>query len=98
MNSVRSDSVNRNYKREAQREIFVDRDKIGGMKKVNFEQFEKEYLITLLEDLQTRLQRKNEQLKETRAKLNSARTRLEKMKSTVEYQRKKILELRDNES
>lgn len=68
------------------------------MKKVNFEQFEKEYLITLLEDLQTRLRRKNDQLKETRAKLNSARTRLEKMKSTVEYQRKKILELRDSES
>lgn len=67
------------------------------MKKVNFEQFEKEYLISLLEDLQTRLRRKNDQLKETRAKLNSARTRLEKMKSTVEYQRKKILELRDSE-
>lgn len=65
---------------------------------MNFEQFEKEYLITLLEDLQTRLRRKNDQLKETRAKLNSARTRLEKMKSTVEYQRKKILELRDSES
>jgi predicted transcriptional regulator len=68
------------------------------MKKVNFEQFEKEYLITLLEDLQSRLRRKNDQLKVTRAKLNFARTRLEKMKSTVEYQRKKILELRNSES
>lgn len=68
------------------------------MKKVNFEQFEKEYLVTLLEDLQSRLHRKNDQLKEARAKLNSARTRLEKMKSTVEFQRKRILELRDSES
>lgn len=65
---------------------------------MNFEQFEKEYLISLLEDLQTRLRRKNDQLKEARAKLNSARSKLEKMKSTVEYQRKKILELRDIES
>lgn len=65
---------------------------------MNFEQFEKEYLVTLLEDLQSRLHRKNDQLKEARAKLNSARTRLEKMKSTVEFQRKRILELRDSES
>jgi chromosome segregation ATPase len=67
------------------------------MKKVNFDLFEKEYLVSLLEDLQSRLHKKNDQLKEARMKLNSARTRLEKMKSTVEYQRRKILELRDTD-
>ena len=67
------------------------------MKKVNFQQFEKEYLVELLEDLQSRLTRKNDQLKETRMKLNSARTRLEKMKSTVAFQRQKLIELRDSE-
>ena len=67
------------------------------MKKVNFEQFEKKYLVELLLDLQTRLSKKNDQLKETRLKLNSARSRLEKMKSTVEFQRQRLIELRDND-
>lgn len=67
------------------------------MKKINFQQFEKEYLVELLEDLQSRLTRKNDQLKETRMKLNSARTRLEKMKSTVAFQRQRLIELRDSE-
>lgn len=64
---------------------------------MNFEQFEKEYLVVLLEDLQTRLTKKNDQLKETRMKLNSARSKLEKMKSTVEFQRKRLIELRDSD-
>lgn len=67
------------------------------MKKINFQQFEKEYLVELLEDLQSRLTRKNDQLKETRMKLNSARTRLEKMKSTVAFQRQRLIELRDSD-
>lgn len=63
------------------------------MKKINFHEFEKGYLVSLLEDFQSKLYKKNDQLKETRMKLNSARTRLEKMKSTVEYQRRRIIEL-----
>jgi hypothetical protein len=54
---------------------------------------EKAQLIGIIEELQQKLKRKNTELHSARVKLRSAKGKLTKMKDTVAYQRKRILEL-----
>ena len=63
------------------------------MRKKDLIHFEKAQLIELVEELQTKLKKKSTELHQTRTKLHSAKGKLTKMKDTVEYQRKRILEL-----
>ena len=64
------------------------------IKKQLFDHYDKEYLLVLLEDLQSKLDKKNKQIGSLRMQLNRAKNRMNTMKDTVNYQRKKILELR----
>ena len=50
-------------------------------------------LLQVIEVLQSKLKRKNHELNQMRTKLNLAKTRLNKMKDTDEFQRKRIIEL-----
>jgi hypothetical protein len=54
---------------------------------------DKDSLVEMVFDLQTRLKDKNAELLRVRAKLNSTRGKVMKLKDTVEYQRRRILEL-----
>jgi hypothetical protein len=54
---------------------------------------DKEMLLQVIEELQLKLKKKNSELHRVRTKLNVARTRMIKMKDTVEFQRKRIIEL-----
>jgi hypothetical protein len=54
---------------------------------------EKEALIELVFDLQLKLKKKNAELIRLREKLKNSRSRMMKMKDTVQYQRRRILEL-----
>jgi hypothetical protein len=54
---------------------------------------DKETLLQLIQDLRIKLKKKNLDLNRTRTKLNQARARMMKMKATVEFQRKRIIEL-----
>jgi hypothetical protein len=54
---------------------------------------DKETLIKVIEELQLKLKKKNLELNRARTKLSLAKTRVMKMKDTVEFQRKRIIEL-----
>jgi len=54
---------------------------------------DKDALVEMVHDLQDRLKRKNEDLSRARKKLNAAKSTIMRMKNTVEYQRKRIIEL-----
>jgi hypothetical protein len=54
---------------------------------------DKETLLHVIEELQLKLKKKNTELSRARIKLKAARTRMMKMKHTVEFQRKRIIEL-----
>lgn len=54
---------------------------------------DKETLIQQIAELQARLKKKNLELHRARTKLAQARSRMMKMKDTVEFQRKRIIEL-----
>jgi hypothetical protein len=54
---------------------------------------DKETLLQFIDELQTKLKKKNFELNRARTKLNQARARMMKMKDTVEFQRKRIIEL-----
>jgi predicted nuclease with TOPRIM domain len=54
---------------------------------------DKESLVEMVLDLQSKLKDKNAELLRVRTKLNSAKSRVIKLKDTVEYQRQRILEL-----
>lgn len=54
---------------------------------------DKENLLLVITVLQEKLKRKNEQLHRTQIKLNAAKGKLSRMKDTVAYQRKRLLEL-----
>jgi hypothetical protein len=54
---------------------------------------DKETLLQLIEELQSKLKKKKMELHRARVKLNQARSRMMKMKDTVEFQRKRIIEL-----
>jgi hypothetical protein len=54
---------------------------------------DRDALIQMIEYLQVKLERKNADLVRVRLKLNAAKTRVMKMKDTVAFQRRRILEL-----
>jgi hypothetical protein len=54
---------------------------------------DKPELIEMVKQLQVKLKSKKEELQKARAKLNVTRTKLVRLKDTVIYQRKRILEL-----
>jgi hypothetical protein len=54
---------------------------------------EKEVLVQMVIDLQHKLERKSAALQRVRQKLSVAKSKMTKMKGTVEFQRKRILEL-----
>jgi hypothetical protein len=59
---------------------------------------EKEELINLVGELQSKLKNKELKLYQTRVKLNKAKSRLRAMQDTVIHQRSRILELYKGES
>jgi hypothetical protein len=63
------------------------------MQKEDLLQFEKTELVEMVNDLQQKLERKNVELHKTRTRLNAFRNKMIKMKDTVAFQRKRILEL-----
>jgi hypothetical protein len=54
---------------------------------------DKDTLLRVIEELQLKLKKKNIELTRARARLIAARTRVMKMKHTVEFQRRRIIEL-----
>jgi hypothetical protein len=54
---------------------------------------DQETLLLVIEELQLKLKKKNNELNTARTKLSLAKTRVMKMKDTVEFQRKRIIEL-----
>lgn len=54
---------------------------------------DKEELLGVIEELRSKLKKKNELLVKTRAKLTSTRNKLQRMKDTVVFQRERILKL-----
>lgn len=54
---------------------------------------DKETLLKVIEELNGKLKKKKMQLHRTRLKLRQAKSRMMKMKDTVEFQRKRIIEL-----
>lgn len=63
------------------------------MGKIDLSSLEKDYLVTLVEDLQGKLQQKDNNLKSIKTKLSITRQRLQKLKEVVKYQRGRIIEL-----
>jgi hypothetical protein len=63
------------------------------MGKIDLSNLEKDYLVTLVEDLQGRLQQKDNNLKSVKTKLSNTRQRLQKLKDVIKYQRERIIEL-----
>lgn len=63
------------------------------MEKINASEFEKEHLIKLLEDVANRLKKRNFELRMTRDKLRAIRMRYDKAKTTIDYQRERIIQL-----
>jgi hypothetical protein len=54
---------------------------------------DRETLLQIIDDLQIKIKKKNSELQNARTKLGVARSRVLKMKNTVEFQRQRILEL-----
>ena len=54
---------------------------------------DKDSLVEMVLDLQTKLKDKNAELLRVRTKLNLTKEKVMKLKDTVEYQRRRILEL-----
>lgn len=63
------------------------------MPRKNFSEFEKEALIELLLVTHGTIKKKTIQLRKTKEKLSLARSRMQKMKDIISYQRKRILEI-----
>lgn len=54
---------------------------------------EKEALINIINELEGRFKKKHAELMRTRKKLSTAKSTIRRMKGTVEFQRKRIIEL-----
>ena len=54
---------------------------------------DKHELVAIINDLQEKLKKKNGELTRARKKLNAAKSTIRRMKGTVEFQRKRIIEL-----
>jgi hypothetical protein len=66
------------------------------MKKIKQEDlnnYTKEELLRLVDDLQTTLKKKSELVYQLRIKLGAAKSKINVMKGRVDFQRKRILEL-----
>jgi hypothetical protein len=61
--------------------------------KKDLRQQDREALIEIIEELQVKINKRNSELQIARTKLGVARSRVLKMKDTVQFQRKRILEL-----
>jgi len=61
--------------------------------KESLEGFDKAELLNMIDYLQTNLHRRNDQLRRARTTISVLKDRLSRMKSTVENQRKRIIEL-----
>jgi hypothetical protein len=59
----------------------------------NFSECDKPELIEIVKQLQIKLKSKKDELQKVKTKLSITRTKLVKLKDTVIYQRKRILEL-----
>ena len=57
------------------------------------EQSDKDSLVEMVLDLQTRLKDKNAELLRVRTKLSTTKGKVMKLKDTVEFQRRRIIEL-----
>ena len=66
--------------------------------KKDLSQLEKEELQVLLMDVQSELQQKKSALRETRGRLLHARKKIKTLKETVDFQRKRIVDLYRNQS
>lgn len=63
------------------------------MKKMQLDEVEQEELIEMVNDLQRKLKKKTSDLSETRVRLQRAKTTIQRLKETVNYQRERILTL-----
>jgi Skp family chaperone for outer membrane proteins len=54
---------------------------------------DKDALLEVIEELRSKLKKKNELLTKTRTKLSNTRNKLQRMKATVAFQRGRILQL-----
>jgi hypothetical protein len=64
------------------------------MSRIDFNDLEKEALIELLMISHDTIEKKNHQLRKTREKLSVAKKRIRRMKDSILFQRKRILEIR----
>ncbi len=64
-----------------------------GRGKIDLSSLDKDYLVTLVAELQDRLQQKEVNLKNVKSKLSVTRQRLQKLQHVVRYQRERIIEL-----
>jgi predicted nuclease with TOPRIM domain len=63
------------------------------MQKEDLLQFEKTELVEMVSDLQLKLERKKTELHKAKTRLSTFKNKMLKMKDTVAFQRKRILEL-----
>jgi DNA repair exonuclease SbcCD ATPase subunit len=63
------------------------------MKKMQLDEVEQEELIEMVNDLQRRLKKKTSDLSDTRVRLQRAKTTIQRLKETINYQRERILTL-----
>jgi hypothetical protein len=61
--------------------------------KRNVNESDKESLVQIVIDLQSKLKKKNAELHLVRTKLNVSRTKMQKMEETVRFQRQRIIDL-----
>lgn len=64
------------------------------LKKQRFAHCDKEYLLVLIDDLQSRLDKKNKVVSQVRTKLSGARKQVNNLKNTIYHQQLKLRELR----
>jgi len=63
------------------------------MKRRNLKEAPHDELIGIVNDLTEKLKKKNKDLTRTRERLNTARSRIQKLKGIVTYQRERIIQL-----
>jgi hypothetical protein len=63
------------------------------MRKPTLTVSEQNTLIEMVAELESKLKKRNAQLRQARTRLNVAKVRISKMKETVAFQRQRILEL-----
>ena len=63
------------------------------MRKSALTTYEQSTLVEMVSELEMKLKKRNAQLRQARTRLSVAKGKLNKMKETVDFQRKRILEL-----